>query len=215
MARQALAYALNRRVMAANWEAGAITCQVTPPGFPGFVRTCPYTEHPNPAGSWNGPNLARARHLVAASHTHGADVGAISPSPESAYLVQIRHKLGYRATQSPSTISKPKLGVVAWGFDWTSPSNLIVPFLACRAPINFGGFCNRSIDAASQRAEQQELTNPTLAGQLWAAIDRKVIHLAPIIPFVNPNELNLTSSRISGYEYNPHYGALYDQMWVK
>ena len=41
-----------------------------------------------------------------------------------------------------------------------------------------------------------------------------MIRLAPVIPFVNPNELNLTA-RTGSYEYNPHYGALYDQMWVK
>jgi peptide/nickel transport system substrate-binding protein len=214
-ARQALAYALNRRAMAKHWEAGAITCQITPPGFPGFVRTCPYTRHPNPGGGWTAPNLAKARRLIAASHTHGANVGAISPSPETAYLVHVLHTLGYHARQTASTSGHAKLGVEAWGFDWTSPSNLIVPFLHCHAPINFGHFCNPSIDLASQHAEQLQLTSPTLAGRLWAQIDRRVIHLAPIIPFVNPNEINLTSMRTGDYQYNPHYGALYDQMWIK
>jgi YVTN family beta-propeller protein len=49
------------------------SCQIIPPGLPGYVLTCPYTRSPG-AGVWTGPDLARARRLVAASGTRGARV---------------------------------------------------------------------------------------------------------------------------------------------
>jgi len=49
-------------------------CQLLPPGMPGYRPYCPYTVHPNPAGTWIAPDLARARALVRASGTKGMRV---------------------------------------------------------------------------------------------------------------------------------------------
>ena len=40
---------------------------------------CPYTARPGPRGSWRGPDLARARQLVAGSGTRGAKVTVSEP----------------------------------------------------------------------------------------------------------------------------------------
>jgi peptide/nickel transport system substrate-binding protein len=45
------------------------TCQVLPPGFPGYRATCPYTLRPNASGSWAAPDLDAARALVRRSET--------------------------------------------------------------------------------------------------------------------------------------------------
>ena len=50
------------------------TCQMLPPGFQGYTPSCPFTANPNPAGTWTGPDLAKARRLVAASGTRGMKV---------------------------------------------------------------------------------------------------------------------------------------------
>ena len=50
------------------------TCQILPPGIPGYRRYCPFTAHPGTAGAWTGPNLTAARKLVAASGTRGMRV---------------------------------------------------------------------------------------------------------------------------------------------
>ena len=50
------------------------TCQMLPPGFQGYTPSCPFTVNPNSAGTWTGPDLAKARRLVAASGTRGMKV---------------------------------------------------------------------------------------------------------------------------------------------
>ena len=50
------------------------TCQLLPPGMPGYRPICPFTVAPSPAGAWTGPDRAKARRLVAASGTRGTTV---------------------------------------------------------------------------------------------------------------------------------------------
>jgi DNA-binding SARP family transcriptional activator/ABC-type transport system substrate-binding protein len=75
--RRAFNLALDRRKIVRLYggpDIAAPTCQVLPPGIPGYRPYCPYTRNPGPSGHWNGPDLARARRLVAASGTRGARV---------------------------------------------------------------------------------------------------------------------------------------------
>jgi peptide/nickel transport system substrate-binding protein len=41
------------------------TCQILPPGFPGYKPYCPYTLHPGT--TWSAPDLAKAQALMKAS----------------------------------------------------------------------------------------------------------------------------------------------------
>lgn len=72
------------------------------PGLPGYRRYCPYTLHPRPDGAYTGPDLARARRLVAESGTSGerADLwGESSPYVPPAvhgYIAGVLRALGYR-----------------------------------------------------------------------------------------------------------------------
>ena len=77
LARRALDYALDRahlRDLALGQGNGKVTCQVLPPDIDGFRPYCPYTVAPNAAGTWTGPDLARARELVRRSGTEGQRV---------------------------------------------------------------------------------------------------------------------------------------------
>src|SRR5262249_33771242 len=76
-ARRALNLAIDRRVLVRLY-GGSVqatpTCQLLPPGVPGYHRYCPYTRNPGSAGKWTAPDLAEAKRLVAASGTRGAVV---------------------------------------------------------------------------------------------------------------------------------------------
>ena len=75
--RRALNYAVDRGRVAellGTSETHKPTCQMLPPGFQGYTPSCPFTVNPNPAGTWTGPDLAKARRLVAASGTRGMKV---------------------------------------------------------------------------------------------------------------------------------------------
>jgi YVTN family beta-propeller protein len=104
--RQAVNLAIDRRFIARIYggtDAATPTCQVLPPGVPGYRRYCPYTRNPRPDGAWTAPDLARARQLIAASGTRGASVTVwgwtddptISPRVVR-YMADVLRRLGYR-----------------------------------------------------------------------------------------------------------------------
>jgi peptide/nickel transport system substrate-binding protein len=62
--------------------------------------------------------------------------------------------------------------------------------------------------------ESLQATDPPLADALWARLDRELTNLAIWIPTVTPNEIDLISSRVGNYQYNPVWGVLLDQFWV-
>jgi peptide/nickel transport system substrate-binding protein len=79
--RQALNFAIDRNAIVKLYggPAEAIpTCQIIPPTIPGYVPYCPYTRDPSPSGRWSGPDLARARRLIAASGTRGDPVTLVT-----------------------------------------------------------------------------------------------------------------------------------------
>ena len=81
--RQALNYAVDRRKLvevAGGPTRAAATCQILPPNFPGWQPYCPYTLDPRPGGTWQAPDLATARRLIAASHTAGSKIRLWIPS---------------------------------------------------------------------------------------------------------------------------------------
>ena len=108
LARQAVNYAVDRReavrLMGGDSVATA-TCQLVPPSMPSYRAYCPYTRGP-PDGEYHGPDLRKARELVAASGTEGMRVtvtdlsGDYNP-PLDAYLAEVLRKLGYRVTLRP------------------------------------------------------------------------------------------------------------------
>ncbi len=76
-------------------------------------------------------------------------------------------------------------------------------------------FCDRGIEADIQRALTLQTTDPYLANQLWARIDRAIVDRAPVVPLFTLKELDIVSRRVGNYQYNPQWGVLIDQLWVR
>ena len=53
------------------------------------------------------------------------------------------------------------------------------------------------------------------ANRLWAKIDRDITNQAPWVPFANAVVLEVVSTRVGNYQYNPSWGTLLDQLWVR
>ena len=105
LARQAVNYAVDRRetvrLMGGELVATA-TCQLVPSSMPSYRPYCPYTRG-LPDGDYHGPDVRRARELVAASGTEGMRVTVTDlvddyNPPLDAYLAGVLRKLGYRVT---------------------------------------------------------------------------------------------------------------------
>ena len=58
-------------------------------------------------------------------------------------------------------------------------------------------------------------TRQAAANALWAAVDREVVDKAAAIPLLNTKTIELTSRRTGNAQYNPQWGLLFDQLWVR
>jgi ABC-type transport system substrate-binding protein len=241
--RRAVNLALDRGRAAAGYGGPLVaqpTCQILPPGLVGYQRYCPYTRHAAADGSWHAPDLARARRLVAASGTAGMQVTVwdVLPSPQGAIneaddMVQALRQLGYRASlrllpdstyfaYTNDSRNHAQVIDVGWGADYASADNFIGK-LACAyfvpgnalATTDSSEFCDPALDRQIARAAAQQAANPAAAASLWAQLDRKLTDLAILVPTVTPNEIDFLASRVRNYLYNPVWGALIDQFWIR
>jgi YVTN family beta-propeller protein len=93
--RRAVNLALDRRAVVNSYGgpiAARPTCQILPPGLPGYRPYCPYTLGPDAIGRWHRPDLAAARRLVAASGTKGMKVTVWNINgPPQAAVDETRH----------------------------------------------------------------------------------------------------------------------------
>jgi peptide/nickel transport system substrate-binding protein len=240
--RQAVSLAADRNEAVAvlgGAEAAQPTCQIIPPGLPGYRPYCPYTVDPSASGAWVGPDLVQARHLVAASHTEGmrVDVWVHQWEPDRSlgpYLVGVLRELGYRASLQVATIAafarnvddtrrRVQASVATWAVDYPSASDFFDVFFRCSAfrpadPADTRSsifFCHPGIDRQMSQADQLQTSDPQAAGQVWAEIDREITYLAPWVPFASFRIADFTSARVGNYQFNPGPGILLDQLWVR
>lgn len=233
-ARRALSYAIDRNRLALFAGGDLVarsTCQVLPPTVPGYRPYCPYTVKPS-AGIWSGPDLGRARQLVASSHTLGDPV-AIAVPPGDAnerrlaeYVAKVLRKLGYRASVRVEAdpfgaMLAPDSNVdvlrVGWRQDYAAASNFVEPLFTCSANkkggINVSQFCSPRLDALVRRARAS--WDAADAAQAWAQIDRLLVDEAPAVPLYTLRQADFVSKRVGNYVFNPEFGVLLDQLWVR
>ena len=232
--RQALNYAIDRRKIA-DWYGGPSVatpaCQPLAPGLPGYRRYCPYTLRPRTNGAWSAPNLAKARRLVAASGTRGQriDVWAETdevaiPTQEPPYIAKVLRSLGYRthlhltsgAAMTIALRGTHQLSVDGdWLPDYPDPSSYLPAFFACNGGNSNGYYCDPKLDRAMQRATLLEADDPAHAAELWERIDHQLTDQAVWVTTVDLNGVELVSKRLGNYEYNPVWGFIPDQAWVR
>jgi YVTN family beta-propeller protein len=239
-ARQAVNYAIDRGrlLQLFHFASGqaTVTCQMLPPGFPGYQGYCPYTAGAGD-GAWHGPDMEQARRLVRESATRNMPVTVWSPDVRAgkaagSYLVGLLDDLGYRARlhavsldQFFADIYNPRLKIqvsigTGWGADYPAPWGFFGPILSCQSAdwpgtSNLAHFCDPHVDALARQAQAAQATDPAAARRLWAQADRIVTDQAPYVPVSNAPPAGFVSSRVGNYQISPVYGLLPGQMWVR
>jgi peptide/nickel transport system substrate-binding protein len=232
--RRAINYAIDRRKVATLYGGVADatpTCQVLPPGFLGYHRYCPYTVRPAADGKYNGPDLARARALVAASGTRGdrVDVWGFSnftylPHGFPAYVASVLRAIGYRSIVHLVPFEKwnaainRRAAVVAtldWLPDFPSPSDFVPSFFGCNGSQDPGHACDPEVDRLMTRAVALQSLDRSQAAALWTEIDHRLVEEAWWAPTVNPRIPELTSKSVGNYQVNPIDDFITDQIWVR
>jgi peptide/nickel transport system substrate-binding protein len=228
--RQAFNLAVDRTRLA-QLNGGEVACQFLPPNVNGYSAYCPY----------NGPNLTKARRLVAASGTKGQPVTIwIYDIPaghrNAAYLVPVLRSIGYKARveyvpHTPGNLTwrrDRQAGVQGWGGDYPSASNIFLAFLCSsyttdpkKSNGNFAGICDRHLDAQVARARSLETTNPAAAAGAWHRADRMLTDAAPWLPMKVFVSTDFVARRVGNYRYcwvsggSGMTGACLDQLWVR
>jgi YVTN family beta-propeller protein len=241
--RRALNYAIDRgRIAALLGNYAKPTCQILPPYLSGYRRYCPYTLNPNPSGVWHAPDLAKAKRLIAASHTRGTPItiwnlGAYGTdlTPIEPYLVSLFDRLGYPTqvkeptdNNAPSRFgdSRAREQAALWELSpqYLSASQIIQVAYACKSFVpastgnsNASELCDPQLDAQIDRALAAENTNSPDAAALWAQADQTATDQAPAVPLTTPSTVDFVSSRVGNYQYSFAQGAavLPDQLWVR
>ncbi len=237
--RQAVNLAFDRaaavKIYGGNNLATA-TCQVLPPGFSGYEPYCPYTK--NPGAKWSAPDMARARQLIKESGTAGQKVTIVASDRAvekqlGLYLQSLLRELGYDAalktlssniqfTYIQNTKNKVQISVTTWYQDYPAPSNFLNVLFGCASfregsdsSVNISGLCDKSLDADIAKAMATAVADPKAAAPLWAAIDRKVIDLAPVVVMFNPKQLDFVSKRLGNYVFGGQFYFNYAKAWVR
>jgi peptide/nickel transport system substrate-binding protein len=239
-ARQALNYAINKNSVVSLYGGTKLansTCTILPKGFPGHTNFCGYTK--GGGSNYKGPDMAKAKALVAASGTKGAVVKLVATNDAvnasvAQYVVSVLNQLGYKASvvlQSANiqfsyiqnTNNKVQISLTQWFQDYPAASDFINVLLGCSTfhpgsdnSINISGFCNTGIDTKIKAAEKLSITNPAGANVLWGQIDKTLMaNYAPWVPLINPKLTDFISKRVGDYKFSLEFYMYVDQLWVK
>jgi peptide/nickel transport system substrate-binding protein len=239
-ARQAINYAANRTAyvkIAGGPSLAVPACQILPPNFPSYTPYCPYTTGAQTV--WSAPNLAKAKALVKASGTEGMKVVVNGTNDQvgkelAEQMVSDLDSIGYKAStqllgsgpqysfvQNSANSSKWNVAWSAWYQDYPAPSDFLNVLLGCGtihpnsdASPNIAAFCDKSINAKITEAEADGATDPSMAASLWTQIDHEDTQQAPWVDLYNPKQIDFLSKNVHGYEWNPQWYILIDQLWL-
>jgi YVTN family beta-propeller protein len=219
--RQALNYAVDRDELVRAWGGSDTfrgSCQVLPPGFPGYAPYCRYAT-----------DLARAHRLVAQSGTSGDPVTvAVDPSRRAVgqYIERVLTDLGYKARLDVAATDqdyyngvwggqqRAEVIEIGWGPNYPAASNFLQELFSCHSE-NPRPFCDPEVEANIQSALALQQSQPAAAGREWQQADRAVVDRAALLSLGFPLDAVVTSRRVGNYLYQPGQSGLIDQLWVK
>jgi ABC-type transport system substrate-binding protein/DNA-binding SARP family transcriptional activator len=224
--RRALNYAVDRARVGELLDTPARqpTCQMLPPGLQGYTPTCPFTVNPNPAGAWTGPDMARARRLIAASGTRGMRVEFWTGrwwAPVGRYFRSLLNELGYRGelrtfpdlhlVLENAAGKRPQIGMWGWLADSAGALTFLTPLVSCSGDVNLSRFCDPRLDAQMRQAGAA--SGPE-AIERWRRVEAALAAQAPTVPLVSGNAKTLVSERVGNYQHHPLWGPLFELLWV-
>jgi YVTN family beta-propeller protein len=238
-ARKAINIAVDRAAATSAWGGPNVaepTCQLLPPNFPSYRPYCPYTAGSTKSGKWTAPDLAKAKALVARSGTRGMKVTVWAWSEAKGFnqvAVKVLRSLGYRVDVKPvvgdrywgavgDSRNRAQIGFTGWAFGYPDPGAFLAQTFSCAAflpgnpdNLNPGAFCDPGIDRQMQKAQAEQLSDPTGSRARWQRVDREITDAAPWVPLMVTKDVNFLSKRVGNYQYSPQMGMLIDQLWVR
>jgi peptide/nickel transport system substrate-binding protein len=127
----------------------------------------------------------------------------------------------YPFIQNSANSGKWNVAYSQWFQDYPAPSDFLNVLLGCGtihansdASPNIAAFCNQGINSKITQAESDEATNPAQAASLWTAVDHEDTLQGAWVDLFNPKQIDFLSKNVNGYEWNPQWYILIDQLWL-
>jgi peptide/nickel transport system substrate-binding protein len=119
--------------------------------------------------------------------------------------------------------TRAQTGYWGWVAGFPSAADFIPPQFSCAAFLpaspslntNVSGFCDQSIDVQMRAAAAAQVQDPAAATTLWQEVDQALLAQAPVVPVYNRSNVDFVSKRVGNYQYNPQWGVLLAQLWVR
>jgi peptide/nickel transport system substrate-binding protein len=126
----------------------------------------------------------------------------------------------YAFVQNSSNSGKWNVAYSSWYQDYPAASDFLNVLLGCGsvhpnsdASPNIAAFCQKNIQSQINQAEADGATNPSEAARLWTQIDHEDTNAAPWVDLFNPKQIDVLSSNVHGYQWNPEWNILIDRLW--
>ena len=232
--RRAVNYAFDPRafIHALGLGRGVPTCQILPPNYPSYRRTCPY-------GPGGAAGVEHARQLVKSAGKAGARVTVWVPSQatrQGRFMANLLGEIGLRAHlkaigpkaavpyfgQILDARNHAQMGFYGWLADFPSDAGFLPPLFSCASfstDLRRNGdpseFCDHAVDRLFARAQAVQAENPGAAPPLWQAAERAILRQAPLVPTFNPEAVAFLAPHVGNFQYHPQWGVLLDQLWLK
>lgn len=233
-ARRALAEAFDSATLARLAGTGVVaTCQILPPDFPAYRKSCPF-------GSRGGVAVLRARKLLgnAATRTPVTVWVPGGQEVEGRYMISVLHSLGFRAhlkvlgnlltnvglyfTRINDSRTRTQVAWDLWVSDFPTDAGFLPGLFSSAAytpdstaNADPSGFRDPGVDRLMAHAEAVQGQSPSAATSLWQAAERAILDQAPALPLYNQAEATFVSPHVQNFQFNPQWGVLFDQLWIK
>ena len=237
--RRALNYAIDRRrvvELAGGSGLASLSCQVIPPGLPGYAPTCPFTRDADAgrrlvgAGSRARPPAGRgvrhARRARAAVGTRrstrpssryagATSCAAWATASQVRVLPDVEHYFAY----VNDTRHHAQVGFYGWVADFLTPSSFFDPFTLQRPRAQPPATPRTSRSSATPRwtpatpplwpppAPRRTRAGPPSTAGCWPALRRSRCSTAA--------RVLLVSDRVGNAQMHQQLGPLLDQFWVR
>jgi peptide/nickel transport system substrate-binding protein len=103
-----------------------------------------------------------------------------------------------------------------WLADYPAASAYLPGFFDCHGGHNRKRYvCDPELDRRMRAATSLASRDPASAAAAWTAIDHELTDRAYWVPTVSVRAVELVSPRLRNYQFNPVWGFIADQAWLR
>lgn len=230
LVRQAVQLVIDKRAMRAvrgGERTGSVATHVLPPGLPGFKEVGGKTFDPYKTDDFAG-DVEKAKDLMRqAGYADGVYTGGkqkLILAGENSDLerrttqviVDSLAKIGikverqeFKRAQLLARLGVPKSGIavgasLSWCWDYPDAYTVLVPLFDGRRITPKGNTNVSLVDSPTlgELIDRAEAASGAERARLWAAADKFVMEIAPVVPWLWESSPHLVSERVVGFQFS-------------